>query len=80
MKAEEAQDAKVILLDALGRIADESDAARLQVLATARIVMQHAVGRERQGVDREVAAQRVPLEIGAETHLGGASIGFDVFA
>ncbi len=44
VKAEEAQDAQIVLGDALPRIADEAHAARAQIGEPADIVMHRAVG------------------------------------
>ena len=60
VEAEEAQDAKVVLGDALQRFADEADAARRDIIEAAEIIENLAaggVGIER--VDGEVAARGI---------------------
>ena len=46
----------------------------------ARVIMELAVGRQRQGVDGEVAALGVLLEIAAEADLGETAVGLDILA
>ncbi len=79
-EAEEAQDAKIVLADALVRVADEADAARGEVVEPAERIMDLSVGAERERVDGEVAPARVGGKIAAERHLGVAPVGLDVLA
>ena len=79
MEAEEAQDAKMVLGDALERLADEADAARGDIVEPAEIIEDLAadrVGIER--VDGEVAARGVLLPIVGESDGGAAAVGGDV--
>ena len=80
MKAEEAQDAQIILGDAGRGIADEAHAARVQIGKAADIVVHRAVARHRQRVDGEVAPLRVVLPVAAERDLGLAAEGLDILA
>ena len=80
MKAEQAQDAQIILADARGRIADETHAARLQIGDAADIIEHFAVRVRVKRVHGEVAALRVFRPIGGEGDDGAAAIGRDIAA
>ena len=51
-----------------------------EILQPARVIMELAVGRQRQGVDGEVAAPGVLLEIAAEADDGVTAVGLDILA
>jgi hypothetical protein len=78
MKAEEAQDAQVVLGDARGRIADEAHAARRKVGESPDIVVHCAVVGDRQCVEGEVASLGVRPPVAPEAHLGSAPERLDV--
>ena len=80
VETEEAQDAKVIFLDALLGIADETHAPRGQIGEPADIIVDRAVGCRRQGVDGEIAPLGVGLPVAAEGDLGVAAIGLHILA
>ena len=81
VEAEEAQDAEMVLGDALERLADEADAARRDIVEAAEIIENLAadrVGIER--VDGEVAARGILAPIVGEGDRGAAAVGGDVGA
>ena len=80
MEAEEAQDAQIILGDALSRVADEAHAARFEIGKAADVIVHDAVGGHRKRVHGEVAPLGVGAPVAAEAHLGVAAEGLDVLA
>jgi hypothetical protein len=78
VKTEKAQDAQIIFGDPLRRITDEADPARGEVGETVNIIVQLAVRRQRQRIDREIAPHGVGDPVPAEHNLGLAAIGFDI--
>ena len=80
VKAEEAQDAQIVFLDPLLRLADEAHALRGDVGKAADIIMHHAVRPDRQRVDGEVAPLGVGLPVAPEHHARLAPEGLDIFA
>ena len=78
VKTEEAQDAQIIFGDALRRIADKADPVRGEVGEPLDIIVQLAVRRQRQRIDREIAPHGISDPVPAEHDLGLAAIGFDV--
>ncbi len=80
LEAEEAQDAQIILGDAAGRIADEADPAFGEIVETADVIVDDAVGRDRQRVDGEVAPLGIDLPVAPERHIGFTAEGLDVLA
>ncbi len=80
MEAEEAQDTQVVLGDALGRIADEADPARVDIGEPAHIVEDRTGSIDRERIHGEVAPLRVDLPVAAERDLGLAAEGLDVGA
>src|SRR3954454_10016402 len=80
MEAEEAQDAQIILADALVGVTYEADASSLQIVQTAYGIMQGAIGRNRQRIHGEIAPPRVLFEVAAETHDRAAAVRRDIFA
>ena len=80
VEAEEAQDAQIILGDALCRVADEAHAARFEVGEAADIVVHDAVGAGRERIHGEVAPLGVRPPVAAEAHIGVAAEGLDVLA
>ena len=59
MKAEEAQDAQIILADALPDVADEAHASRLEIFGAPRGIEQRAVRAGINRIDGEIAPARV---------------------
>ena len=78
VKAEEAQDAKVILADARLGDADEADPPGREIGDASGRVVERAVGGGRKGVDREVAPFGVPPEVASEPHHRVPAVGLDV--
>jgi hypothetical protein len=74
VEAEEPQEPQEILANALARLTDEPDPAFGQVRGPAEGVVDAAVGRQRDGVDREVAARGVGRPIIGEVDDGAPSI------
>src|SRR5262249_7841850 len=74
------QDAQVIFGDALAGVADEPHPMLPQVLDAADGVVQRAVARERERVEREVAALGIPLPAAAEPDFSLAPERLDVLA
>ena len=79
-EAEEAQNAEVILADALVGVADEAHPAGGQILQSAERVVQAAVGRERERIDGEIPPARVGGEVAPEGDFGVAPVRLDVLA
>jgi hypothetical protein len=79
-KAQKAQDAQIILADALARIADEAHAAGGEIGEPPDVVAHETLGVERQRVEGEIAPTRVGGEIAAETHFGAPAVGLDILA
>jgi hypothetical protein len=80
-EAEVAQDAQMVLADALMRIADKADAAILQILQAAEIVedlQRFGIGIER--VDGEIAPRRILAPVLSEGHRRPAPVGGNVMA
>ncbi len=80
MKAEEAQDAQVILLDPPDGIAHEAHPSRDQVGQPAQRVDDRARGLGIKRVHREVAPRRILGHVGREGHHGVAPEGLDIAA
>ena len=79
-EAEEAQDAEIVLGDALRRRADEAYPAGGEIGAAAEVVEQPPRAIAAHRVDREVAPRRIGLEVVGERDLGVAAVGRDVLA
>ena len=77
---EEAQDAQVVLADALPGIADEAHAALGEIGIAFERVEHLTVGRAVESVDREIAAARVGRPVGGEGHGGVAAVRLHVLA
>ena len=77
-KAEEAQDAQVVLADALARVADEAHALGLEIGIAAERIVHRAVGVAIERVHGEVAPHGVLAPVGGERHLGVAAERLDV--
>ena len=76
MKAEVAEDPKMVLGDAFQRIADEAHVSFEEIVGAAEIVEYLArPGVRRQRIDREVAARRVLLPVGGERDSCPATVG-----
>ena len=80
MHAEEAQDAQIILGDALVGIADEAHASGCDIGKPADMVVHDAVGIDGKPVDGEVAPLRIANPVAAERNLGLAAKGLGVLA
>jgi len=80
VKAEEAQDAQIIFLNALHGLADEADAPGLDVGKAADIIVHQTIGGQRKRVDGEIAALRVMLPGAAEAHARMAAKRLDILA
>ncbi len=80
MHAEEAQDAQIILGDALAGVADEAHAPSFDIGEPADMVVHDAAGIDRQSVDGEVAPLRIAHPVAAERHLGLAAEGLGILA
>ena len=80
MHAEEAQDAQIILGDALAGIADEAHASGCDIGQPADMVVHEALGIDGKPVDGEVAPFRVANPVAAERDLGLAAKGLGVLA
>ena len=80
MEAEETQNAQIIFGDTLSRVADKSHAALRKIVNPAGIVVDGAVARRGQRIDREIAPLGVGLPVASELNLGVAAIGLDVLA
>ncbi len=61
-------------------IADEAHSPRREIVEAADVIVQLAASVHRKRIDGEVAPPGVGGEIAAETHLGPAAVGLDVFA
>ena len=79
-KPEEAQDAQVVLADALPGIADEAHTALGEIGIAFERVEHLTVGRAVESVDREVAAARVGRPVGGEGDGGVAAVRLNVLA
>src|SRR2546429_318285 len=79
-KAEEAQDAQIVLADAPGGLAYEAHFARRDVAETASVIEQPSSARHGKRVHRKIAAQRIGLKIAAEKDFRMAAVGRDVLA
>ena len=79
-EAEEAQDAQVVLADALARVADEAHALGLEVAVAAERIVHRAVGIAIERVHGEVAPHGVLAPVGGERHLRVAAERLDVAA
>ncbi len=79
-EAEEAQDAQIVLGDALRRLADEPYPPRGEIGAPADVVEQPPLAVAAHRVDGEVAPRRVGLEVVAERDLGVAPVGRHILA
>jgi hypothetical protein len=80
VKAEEAEDAEVILADPGFGVADKADAAGQQVGKAVERVKDGAVPVGVKRVHGEVAALGVILDPGGVGHHGAAAVGFDIAA
>src|SRR5262245_54115695 len=80
VKTKKAQDAQIILRDAFGRIADEAHATMVQIVETAGVIVNRAVARHRQRIDREIPPLGVRSPVATELDLGVAAVGFDIHA
>src|SRR6202521_3915683 len=80
MKAEETQNAQVILSNAPCRIADEADAARIEIGKPADIIVDGAIAGSREGIHGEVASLGVRPPVTAEPDNGFPYKGLDVLA
>ena len=80
VKAEEPQDAQVILGDAHRRVPDEAYPVLLEILDAADRVVHRAVARDRERVEREIAAFGVLLPAAAEPDFCLAPERLDVLA
>src|SRR5436190_21949445 len=79
METEIAQDAQVILGNALKWLADESDGARSKVIKPAEIVEQlAAIGICIESIDGEIAPPRVLTPVAGEGDRCTAAVGRDV--
>src|SRR5262249_19660555 len=76
--AEETQNTQEVLLDTRLRLADETYAARGNVVEPADIIVHHAVGADRERIDGEIAPPRIADPITAEGYLGLAAESFGV--
>ena len=79
-KPEEPQNAKIVLADALGRVAYEADCAPFYVNQSTERVEDCAVGLAVKCVDRKVASAGILDPIVREPDIGVAPVGCDVFA
>ena len=79
-EAEEAQDAQVVLADALGGIADEAHAPRREIGVAAERIEHLAVGVAVERVDGEVAPAGVGRPVVGEGDGGVAAVRLDVLA
>ena len=80
VKPEKAQNAQVVLGDALGRIADEAHPTASEILEAAGIIKDLAVARRRQCVNGEIPSLGVGLPVASELDPGVASVGFYILA
>ena len=80
VEAEEAQDAQIILGDALARLADEAHAPRREIGEPADVIVHGAIGGDGQRIHGEVAPLGIGAPVAAEAHLGVAAEGLDVLA
>ena len=71
---------RVVFPDPFCRIADKTDAARVEIGQAAEIVEHGAVGAQRQRVHREVPPQRILAPVGREGDRGAPAVGLDVAA
>ena len=78
VKAEEAQDAQIILGDAFLRLADEAYPPRLEIGEAADVIVHSAIGGDGQRIHGEVAPLGVGAPIAAEAHIGVAAEGLDI--
>ena len=79
-EAQEAQDAQVVLADALLRIADEAHATGREIRVAAERIEQRAVGAAVEGVDGEVAPACIGLPVVGEGDGGVTAEGLHVRA
>src|SRR6185369_5312070 len=80
VKTEKAQDAQVVLGDALCRIADEAHSAVAEIGEPTGIVVDRAVARCRQRVNREISPLGIRLPVAAKFNLGMATVGLYILA
>ena len=80
METEEAQDAQVVLRDALFRITDKDDAAALHVRPAIDEIMHRAMLIAVERVHGEVAPLRIGVPVVGEPDLGAAAVGLHVMA
>ena len=78
LKPEEAQDPEIVLANPCGRVADKTNTASLPVGQAAEIVVNRAVGRSTDGVDREIAPRSIFAPVVSEGDHGMPSIGLKV--
>ena len=78
MKAEEAQDAQIILAHAGLGITDEAHALRRQVREPVKIIMHHAIQGAGQGIDGEIPTPGIGLPVVGESDLGLPPKGFHI--
>ena len=79
-EAEKAQNAQIILANALIRVADEAHASGGEIVESADRIVDRSVSSERERIDGEVAPLGVGDEVASERHLGPAPVGLDVLA
>ena len=80
MEAEEPQDPQIILGDAGCRIADETHAPRFDIGEPTHIIVDGAVARDGERIDREIAALGVTSPVAPEGHFGMSPECFHIFA
>src|SRR5690606_33885623 len=79
-EAEEAQDAQIVLADAIVRIADEAQATGADVVDAANQVHYPAVRLGIEAVDGEVTPLGIGFPVSSETNHGAAAVGGDILA
>ncbi len=80
VKAEEPQNTQVVFLDAFCRVADEPHAAMGKIVEAAGIIVDGAIARHGERVDREVAPFGIGFPVAAKFDLGMPAKCFDVLA
>src|SRR5215472_623822 len=80
VETKETEDTQIIFGDALCRVADETHAAMAQIVETAGIVVDGAVARCGERVDREVAPLGIRLPVATEFDLGMPAVGLHILA
>jgi hypothetical protein len=80
VEAKEPQYAQIVFSDSACGTTDEPNAPCGNVREASDVVMDDAVARRRQRVHGEVAALGVAFPVPAESHLGAATKGLDIFA